>query len=35
MVFEVKWMGYEDVSDRTWEPESNLHVVCSLDIESR
>ena len=22
--YEVKWLGYEKKSDRTWEPEENL-----------
>lgn len=26
LLFEVKWLGYEDVSERTWEPEENLFV---------
>lgn len=24
LLFEVKWQGYEEVGDRTWEPEENL-----------
>ncbi|CAD0115249.1 unnamed protein product, partial [Aureobasidium uvarum] len=23
-LYEVKWLGYEDPDDRTWEPEDNL-----------
>lgn len=26
LLFEVKWQGYDEVSDRTWEPEENLSV---------
>lgn len=26
LLFEVKWQGYEEASDRTWEPEENLFV---------
>lgn len=26
LVFEVKWQGYENPKDRTWEPEENLYV---------
>ena len=22
--FDVKWQGYEDPKDRTWEPEENM-----------
>lgn len=24
LVFEVKWQGYDDPEDRTWEPEDNM-----------
>lgn len=24
LVFEVKWQGYEEEADRTWEPEDNM-----------
>ena len=23
--FDVKWQGYEDPKDRTWEPEENMY----------
>jgi chromobox protein 1 len=23
-LYEVKWLGYENAEDRTWEPEANL-----------
>jgi chromobox protein 1 len=23
-LYEVKWLGYESATDRTWEPEENL-----------
>ncbi|KAE9380734.1 hypothetical protein N431DRAFT_362753 [Stipitochalara longipes BDJ] len=28
--FEVKWEGYEKVSDRTWEPEENLETASKV-----
>jgi hypothetical protein len=30
LLFEVKWMGYEEAVDRTWEPEENLYANCPL-----
>lgn len=24
---DVKWQGYEDPKDRTWEPEENLYAM--------
>lgn len=24
LVFHVKWLGYENESDKTWEPKENL-----------
>jgi chromobox protein 1 len=35
LAFEVKWLGYEDASDRTWEPEENLYAISPLDPVSR
>lgn len=28
LVFDVKWQGYDDPKDQTWEPEENMYVVC-------
>ena len=25
--FDVKWQGYENPSDRTWEPEENMYAM--------
>jgi chromobox protein 1 len=25
-VFNVKWQGYDDPKDQTWEPEANMYV---------
>lgn len=26
ILYRIKWLGYEDVADETWEPEENLCV---------
>ena len=25
-IYQIKWLGYEKISDRTWEPRENLYV---------
>ncbi|TID20661.1 hypothetical protein E6O75_ATG05425 [Venturia nashicola] len=30
LLFEVKWQGYEEISDRTWEPEENLETASDV-----
>jgi len=27
-VYQIKWLGYEDVEDLTWEPVENLYAQC-------
>jgi hypothetical protein len=27
-VFHVKWQGYDNPKDQTWEPEANMYVAC-------
>lgn len=26
VLYQIKWLGYEDETDLTWEPEENLYV---------
>lgn len=27
VIYEIKWLGYEDEADRTWEPVENLYAI--------
>lgn len=27
ILYRIKWLGYDDETDQTWEPEENLYVV--------
>lgn len=31
-MFHVKWQGYENPKDQTWEPEANMYVACETDL---
>lgn len=34
ILYRIKWLGYEDPTDETWEPEENLYVGMLLQWKS-
>lgn len=34
-LYQIKWLGYNDASDRTWEPIENLYVIPNLSLWMR